>query len=96
MNYQLTEDRQKKPDTFPGPSASIWVKEHEPVTQKQLSNTKAAPSTAAKVYCPMCTHTVDAIVENLPKHARVKRGQKCPRCSGSLDAGYIMYLERAA
>ncbi len=61
-----------------------------------ISNTKPAPASSAKVYCPMCTHTVDAVVEHHPKHAHVRRGQKCPRCSGSLDAGYIMYLERAA
>ena len=47
-------------------------------------------------HCPMCTHTVDAMVELDPRRTHVKRGQKCPRCSGSLDAGYIMYLERAA
>ena len=60
--------------------------------------TQTAPATTstAKVYCPMCTHTVDATVEHHPKHIHVKRGQKCPRCSGSLDAGYIMHLERAA
>jgi DNA replicative helicase MCM subunit Mcm2 (Cdc46/Mcm family) len=62
-----------------------------------MTTTKLAPvSSTAKVYCPMCTHTVDATVEHHPRHAYVKRGQKCPRCSGSLDAGYIMYLERAA
>jgi hypothetical protein len=47
-----------------------------------------------KVYCPGCTHTVDATVEREPKgirgHDYVKPGQKCPRCSGSLDAGYIV------
>ncbi len=64
---------------------------------RMTTNAKLAPITStAKVYCPMCTHTVDATVEHHPKHAFVKRGQKCPRCSGSLDAGYIMYLERAA
>jgi hypothetical protein len=63
-----------------------------------MTNTKpaASPTSAAKVYCPMCTHTVVATVELQPKHTHVKAGQKCPRCSGSLDAGYIMYLERAA
>jgi len=66
-----------------------------------MTSTKLARvATTAKVYCPMCTHTVDATVEHHPRHAArhtlVKRGQKCPRCSGSLDAGYIMYLERAA
>lgn len=60
------------------------------------SNIKTPAASTAKVYCPMCTHTVDATVEHQPKHIHVKRGQKCPRCSGSLDAGYIMYLERAA
>jgi DNA-directed RNA polymerase subunit RPC12/RpoP len=56
----------------------------------------AAVAGTAKVYCPMCTHTVDAVVEQQTRHIKVKRGQKCPRCSGSLDAGYIMYLDRAA
>jgi hypothetical protein len=62
-----------------------------------MTTLKNAPTTgSAKVYCPMCTHTVDAVVEHHPRQIRVKRGQKCPRCSGSLDAGYIMHLERAA
>ena len=62
-----------------------------------MTNTKDAPATAtAKVYCPMCTHTVDATVETHERHVRVRRGQKCSRCSASLDAGYVMYLERAA
>jgi hypothetical protein len=62
-----------------------------------MTDNKIAPvTTTAKVYCPMCTHTVDATVEYHPRHTHVKRGQKCSRCSGSLDAGYIMYLERAA
>jgi hypothetical protein len=53
----------------------------------------AAPETA-KVYCPMCTHTVDAEIQRPPfKSARrpvVKPGQKCQHCSAALDAGYIM------
>jgi hypothetical protein len=62
---------------------------------------KYAPDTSiGKVYCPICTHTVDATVEREPKRNRrqnyVKPGQKCPRCSGSLDAGHIIDLERAA
>ena len=66
------------------------------MTNQAIPSQKLPPTTAAKVYCPMCTHTVDATVEHHPKHIYVKRGQKCPRCSGSLDAGYIMYLQRAA
>jgi hypothetical protein len=62
---------------------------------------KYAPGTSiGRVYCPICTHTVDATVERAPKRIRkqhyVKPGQKCPRCSGSLDAGQIIDLERAA
>jgi len=50
----------------------------------------------AYVYCPICTHTVEGTVVSNGKTAKVKAGQKCSRCSASLDAGYIMRLERAA
>ena len=49
-----------------------------------------------KVYCPMCTHTVDADIEHRLRHSFVKPGQKCPRCSASLDAGYILRISQAA
>jgi hypothetical protein len=42
-----------------------------------------------KVYCPICTHMVDAELQHKDRHVLVKPGQKCPRCAGSLDAGYI-------
>ena len=42
-----------------------------------------------KVYCPICTHMVDAQIQHKDRHTLVKPGQKCPRCSGSLDAGYV-------
>jgi hypothetical protein len=71
-------------------------KEDGLMTSTKMTETKQAVASTAKVYCPMCTHTVDAEVEQHVKHTRVKRGQKCPRCSAALDAGYIMYLERAA
>jgi hypothetical protein len=48
------------------------------------------------VYCPMCTHTVDAKITYGPRSARVVEGQKCPRCSSSLDAGYVLHVNRAA
>ena len=50
----------------------------------------------AFVYCPICTHTVEGIVVSNGKIAKVKPGQKCSRCSASLDPGYIMRLDRAA
>ncbi len=53
-----------------------------------------------KVYCPICTHTVEAEVKTQERRMFVRPGQKCPRCSGSLDAGYILppvsYVVRAA
>ena len=48
------------------------------------------------VYCPICTHTVEATVLSSRKTVKVKPGQKCSRCSASLDPGYIMRLQRAA
>jgi hypothetical protein len=62
---------------------------------------KAPPKVeTGKVYCPMCTHTVDAEVHRIQgRHARrlaVKPGQKCPHCTASLDAGYIFNAGRAA
>lgn len=95
MNYQGKTGR-KKPEAFFHLKASIRVKEDGAVTYTQTPDTTPAPTSIAKVYCPMCTHTVEATVEHHPKNIHVKRGQKCPRCSGRLDAGYIMYLERAA
>jgi len=47
-------------------------------------------------HCPMCTHTVQAVVLASGKAVRVKPGQKCPRCSGTLDAAYVLRFDRAA
>ena len=51
---------------------------------------------AGGVYCPICTHTVEAEVQMAGKLVRVKPGQKCPRCASALDAGYVMRFGRAA
>jgi hypothetical protein len=48
------------------------------------------------VYCPICTHTVEVMVTHSGKHALVTPGQKCPRCSGPIDAGYVIRVDRAA
>lgn len=48
------------------------------------------------VYCPMCTHIVEAQVVVTAKSARVKPGQKCPRCAASLDAGHVVHTLQAA
>jgi hypothetical protein len=48
------------------------------------------------VYCPLCTHTVEANVTYGPKSALVTPGQRCARCSSPLDAGYVIRINRAA
>ena len=53
-------------------------------------------TTQAKVYCPICTHTVDVTVRTDGKRAKVIAGQRCPRCSGSIDAGIVMHIPQAA
>ena len=50
----------------------------------------------ARVHCPMCTRTVDGLavpeVRLGRSRLRVMPGQKCVRCSASLDAGYVLEL----
>ena len=48
------------------------------------------------VYCPICTHHVEAVVVPVKRFAQVKPGQKCARCSSSLDAGVVVRLDVAA
>ncbi len=56
----------------------------------------AARSVKGRVYCPICTHTVDAEVDLTGKRAKVLPGQKCPRCRAALDAGMVIQLPEAA
>jgi hypothetical protein len=53
---------------------------------------QSQPVENAKVYCPMCTHTVEAEIQrHVAKHRHiVTPGQKCPHCCASLDAGFIL------
>ena len=48
------------------------------------------------VYCPMCTHTVEAKVVTRGKRLVVASGQQCSRCHSALDAGYVIRRDRAA
>ena len=66
-----------------------------------MFRTPPAPPQLGKVYCPMCTHTVDARIEPAPAPNQSRRlivspGQKCGHCSAPLDAGYIFRTNRAA
>jgi len=53
-------------------------------------------TTRGRVYCPICTHTVDADVVVDRRKPKVVAGQKCPRCRASLDAGVVLQLAEAA
>lgn len=48
----------------------------------------------ARVYCPICTHTVEADVvaaeRGWKRKLKVDEGQRCRRCSASLDAAYVL------
>ena len=48
------------------------------------------------LHCPICTHTVPGTVLVQGRQSKVKPGQKCPRCSASLDPAFILRLEKAA
>jgi hypothetical protein len=56
----------------------------------------ATTETLGLVHCPICTHTVEAIVLTDRKSARVKPGQRCKRCNSAIDAGFVIRMDRAA
>ena len=49
-----------------------------------------------QVHCPICTHTVQADIDLKGRHARVAPGQRCPRCSSSLDVAVVVQIPEAA
>ena len=67
-------------------------------TQVHVQTTAPAPrfESNAFVYCPICTHTVEGTVVTNGRTAKVKPGQKCPRCAASLDPAPVIRLDRAA
>jgi hypothetical protein len=52
--------------------------------------------TKGQVHCPICTHTVPAEIDLKRKYARVEPGQRCPRCSSSLDVAVVIQIPEAA
>ncbi len=52
--------------------------------------------TKGSVYCFTCTHNVEADLVSLGRRMLVKPGQKCARCSSSLDAAYVVVQSQAA
>ena len=49
-----------------------------------------------QVHCPICTHTVPADIDLKGRYARVAPGQRCPRCSSSLDVAVVVQIPEAA
>ena len=47
-------------------------------------------------YCPICTHVVETEVVAVGRRTVVKPGNKCPRCSASLEAASVVRYETAA
>lgn len=83
------------PASFSLRRASLHVTKGVPLmTTATVIN--AQPAMKAIIYCPLCTHTVDGQVRRVGKQIRVVPGQKCARCSSSLDAGYVFQVNRAA
>jgi hypothetical protein len=65
----------------------------------KMSHPTEAPKpllTRGAVHCPICTHNVDADIVQTGRRVMVKPGQKCPRCSSTLDVAYIIRFDRAA
>lgn len=67
-----------------------------PTVTMEPKATAGSKEANAAVYCPMCTHTVGAKVVFNARISRVVPGQKCSRCASSLDAAYVVRIDRAA
>jgi hypothetical protein len=63
------------------------------ITEKVVSVEKGARGLA---FCPICTHTVPAVVATVNKRPRVSPGQRCPRCAASLDVAMVVQIAEAA
>lgn len=61
-----------------------------------MKNAAARKEGSGWVYCLICTHTVPARVVTTARKQFVKAGQKCPRCSSSLDPAYVVRVDEAA
>jgi hypothetical protein len=61
-----------------------------------MKDTAAVKEGTGWVYCLICTHTVPAKVVMTARKHFVKAGQKCSRCSSSLDPSYVVRVDAAA
>jgi hypothetical protein len=63
--------------------------------KNKAAQVSAAKTVATKVYCTLCTRTVEAnvtiAVNSIGKRRlAVVPGQKCQHCGGALDAAYVL------
>jgi hypothetical protein len=49
-----------------------------------------------QVHCPICTHNVEADIEQIGRKIRVAPGQKCPRCLSTLDVAAVIEIREEA
>jgi len=63
---------------------------------KLISKPEVRTELTASVYCPICTHTVQAQVLANRRGSVVKPGQHCSRCSSKLDAAFVLATPKAA
>jgi hypothetical protein len=61
-----------------------------------MTKTATRRATRGSVYCLICTHTVDADVVLAGRKVFVKVGQKCPRCSSSLEPAHVLQTHEVA
>lgn len=67
----------------------------KPIVEKGVS-IQAQKGVSGQAHCPICTHTVPAVIDILGKRARVSPGQHCPRCNSSLDVAIVVQIAEAA
>jgi hypothetical protein len=63
---------------------------------EELMQTNLVNTARALVYCPICTHTVEADAGMAGKKPLVVPGQKCARCASALDAALVVQFRQAA
>jgi uncharacterized protein (UPF0212 family) len=78
---------------FAGEHKREHEKKHGAAMPTAVKDVKTT-SLRAKVYCTLCTRTVEAnarlTANKLGKrYFEVLPGQRCPRCSASLDAAFV-------
>jgi uncharacterized protein (UPF0212 family) len=63
---------------------------------KLIAKPETKTELTASVYCPICTHTVQAKVLAGRRGSVVKPGELCPRCNSKLDAAFVIATPKAA